>query len=339
MRRASFTSLSLALASLFATTTVACTDDAPDEDALAGALEQDNGGLDTTDEAPMFGADAEFAAAALEPDATATDPMATDAEVVALRERAGVAHQRIMVLWGQLPPDRAAAPHVWDGRFALNRGAVIVRREVGFEDATDAVLPRELRTTVAFTSSTRPFVDGLVLEVLDPDPTNAIPLALTYTPRAGGAALTFGIAALATGPISYDVGAGGDQMIATGLRADDACDHGFMRGRWQAVRPGLGRFLGVVADEDGSPIGHLRGIWGVRQSGQHVMFAKYIASDGSFRGLFAGTWADGAFRGRWIVSTGDHGIAQGRYRESVPGPEVGGAFIGRWAETSCAAGL
>ena len=69
------------------------------------------------------------------------------------------------------------------------------------------------------------------------------------------------------------------------------------------------------------------------------MFAKYISRDGHFRGIFAGTWGDGSFRGRWIISTGDHGVAGGRYRESAPGDEVGGAFIGRWAETSCAAGL
>jgi hypothetical protein len=336
MRLPSFRTI--VVASLFAAATVACTE-APPEDTLAGALEEENGGLDTTDEEPMFGAADEFAAATLERDATAADPMATDAEVVQLREREGVGHQRVMILWGQLPPDREAAAHVWDGRFALNRGALIVRREVGFEDATDAVQPRELRSAVAFTSTTKPFADGLVLEVLDPDPTSATPLALTYTPRDGGAALSFTVGALAAGPVAYDVGTGGDRMVATSLRADDPCDHGFMRGRWHQLRPDLGRFLGVVADEDGAPIGHLRGLWGVRQSGEHALFAKYIDVAGHFRGIFAGTWADGGFRGRWIISTGDHGLAQGRYRESLPGPETGGAFIGRWAETSCAAGL
>jgi hypothetical protein len=328
-----------AVASLFAAATVACTEEPATEEDLSAALELENGGLDTTDETPMFGADAEFASAQLENDATATDPLAADAEVAQLRERPDVGRQRVMILWGQLPPDRAAAAHVWDGRFALNRGALIVRRTVGFEERTDAVLPREVRTTVAFTSTTQPFVDGLVLEVLDPTPTDPTPLAITYTPRAGGAPLVFRVRALAEGPIAYDVGTAGDQMVATGVRADDACDHGFMRGRWHALRPNLGRFLGVVADEDGEPLGHLRGLWGVRRSGEHAMFAKYIALDGAFRGIFAGTWGEGAFRGRWIISTGDHGLAQGRYREGIPGPETGGAFVGRWAETSCAAGL
>ena len=337
MRLASFRTI--AVASLFAAATVGCTDDAPTDDDLAGALELTNGGLDTADEAPMFGAEEEFTTAALEADAAAADPMSDDTEIVQLRARPGVAAHRVMITWGQLPPDRTAAAHVWDGRLELNRGALLVRREIGFEDATDRVLPREVRATVAFASTTRPFADGLVLEVLDPDPTNATPLALTYTARAGGAPLTFTVTDLATGPVSRDVGDAGDRMIATGLHADDACDHGFMRGRWLALRPELGRFVGVVADEDGDPIGHLRGIWGVRQSGERALFTKYIDDAGHFRGIFAGTWADGAFRGRWLVATGDHGVAQGRYRENAPGADVGGGFVGRWAETSCAAGL
>ena len=328
----------VALASFLAAAAMACTE-APPEEVIETALEQEHGGLDTTDEAPMFGDEAAFAGASLETESAGVDATATDPEVVQLRERPGVGQHRVMILWGQLPPDRNAEAHVWDGRLALNRGAVIVRREVGFEDRTDAVLARELRTTVAFTSTTQPFTDGLVLEILDPEPTSTTPLVLSYTPRGGGDALRFDLGALAGGPVSYDVGTGGDQMVASALRVDDACDHGFMRGRWHQVRPNLGRFMGVVSDADGEPVGHLRGIWGARQNGAHVMFAKYIALDGSFRGIVNGTYGDDGFRGRWIISTGDHGVVQGRYRESLPGPEVGGAFIGRWAETSCAAGL
>lgn len=336
MRLVSFRNV--VVTSLFAVATVACTQ-APPEEEVASAIELDNGGLDTADEAPMFGDEAAFAGANLEPETPSADPMASDAEVVALRTRPGVDHQRVMILWGQIPPDRNAAAHVWNGRFELNRGALVVRREVGFEAATDQILPRTVRNAVGFASTTQPFADGLVLEVLDPDPANATPLSLTYTARAGGDPLVFDLHALADGPISYDVDAGGDRMIAAGLDTSDPCDHGFMRGRWHALRPNLGRFMGVIADADGAAIGHLRGVWGVRHNGDHVMFAKYIALDGHFRGIFAGTYDAGAFHGRWIISTGDHGLAQGRYRESAPGTEVGGGFIGRWAETSCAAGL
>lgn len=336
MRLATFRTL--VVTTLFAAAAVACGDVTPEEE-VANALELDNGGLDTADEAPMFGEPEAFEAAALETDAAATDPLASDPEVATIRNRPDVAKHRVMVLWGQLPPDRAAAAHTWDGRLALNRGALIVRREVGFEDATDQVAPRQIRTAVGFASTTRPFADGLVLEILDPDPGNAEPLTLTYTARAGGAPLVYDLADLAQGPVSYDVGAGGDRMVATELSVDDACDHGFMRGRWHAVRANLGRFLGVVSDADGAPIGHLRGVWGARRDGQHMLFAKYISREGQFRGIFAGTYDAGSFSGRWIISTGDHGRAEGRYREGLPGPEVGGGFLGRWAETSCAAGL
>ncbi len=335
MRLASFRHL--AVATLLVTAS-ACGDVTLEEE-VASSLELENGGLDTADEAPLFGDEQLFAAASIEADTAAVDSMTNDAEVVTLRDRPDVAKQRVMLLWGQLPPDRSAPARVWDGRLQLSRGAVLVRREIGFEDATDQVAPRMARTIVGFASTTKPFVDGLVLEVLDPDPANAAPLTLTYTPRGGGDALVFDLDALAAGPVSYDVGADGDRMIATAIEADDACDHGFMRGRWHAVRANLGRFLGVVSDADGEPIGHLRGVWGARRDGNRVMFAKYISRDGGFRGIFAGTYGDGTFSGRWIIGTGDHGRAQGRYRESVPGPETGGGFIGRWAETSCAAGL
>ena len=340
MRLSSFQNV--AVASFFAVAAAACTESSPPtEDEITSALELENGGLDTSDELPMFGAEAEFAAAELEADVTGADASTADPEVVALRERPGVASQRVLILWGQLPPDRTAAPHVWNGNLALNRGAMVVRREIGFDGPADQLMPRALRTTVAFASTTQPFADGLLLEVLDPEPTSATPLTLTYTPRAGGDALVFTVAALADGPVAFDVGTGGDQMIATSLRVerDDACDHGFMRGRWHQVRPGLGRFLGVVSDADGEPAGHLRGIWGARQGGERVMFAKYISRDGHFRGIFRGTWERGSFRGRWIISTGDHGVAAGRFREGAPGDQVGGAFIGRWAETSCEAGI
>ncbi|HVV85283.1 MAG TPA: hypothetical protein VHE35_19610 [Kofleriaceae bacterium] len=339
MRLVSFRNL--CVATLFATAAVACTsnDAPPTDDEIQSSLELENGGLDTADELPMFGAQAEFAAANLEGDVAADDATTNDPTVADLRDHAAAGARRVMILWGHLPPDRGAPQQVWDGRFALNRGALVVRREVGFEDRTDMLLPRPSTNIVTFASTTKPFVDGLVLEVLDGDASNTAPQTITYTARAGGAPLVFDLAALANGPVSYDVGTDGDRMIATELHADQ-CDHGFMRGRWNQVRPDMGRMLGVVSDADGSPIGHLRGIWGVRQNGDHVLFAKFIGVDGHFRGIFNGTWGDGQFRGRWVISTGDHGLAQGHYAAGAPGTAVvGGAFVGRWAEAVCAAGL
>lgn len=316
----------------------ACTDAPDDVDTIATDLELESGGLDTADEAPEFG-DPTFAQAALEADATMSDPMTNDTEVARLRALPNAQHARIAIVWGQLPPDRSAAtPHDWSGTIAINRGGLVIRRTIGFEQPTDRVAPRTARDSIAFHSTTQPFADGLVLEVVT-DATDPAAVSLTYTSADGTVTATVPMSALIAGPVSQDVGTDGNRIIVTGLRRGDACDHGFMRGRWHQVRPGLGRFMGVVADEDGTPIGHLRGIWGARRSGERVLFAKYIANDGGFRGIFAGHYRDGNFTGRWLIGSGDHGKAQGHYRENAPGDLIGGAFVGRWAETSCAADL
>jgi hypothetical protein len=92
-----------------------------------------------------------------------------------------------------------------------------------------------------------------------------------------------------------------------------------------------------VKNADGEPIGAIRGIFGVKESGEKVFFGKYIDQDGRFRGIFAGSCAEGELRGRWLTRTGDAGELGGRYVESIPGAETGGHFLGHWAETRCEA--
>ena len=116
----------------------------------------------------------------------------------------------------------------------------------------------------------------------------------------------------------------------------DPCAHGTLRGRWHRVEDGRGRLIGVVSDAEGEPIGHVRGVYGRRASGEQVFFGKYIDRDGRFRGLFGGGYGEGHFAGRWIVRPDqEHGRLAGFYRETIEGPETGGLFLGRWAETSC----
>ena len=316
----------------------ACTPVSPAEE-VASDLELANGGLDTTDEAPEFDDPATFTAASLEADTAITDPMDTDAEVSALRGSAVATHLRVAMVWGQLPPDRAATtPHDWSGRISISRGALVVKRKIGFEAATDQLLPRANRDAVPFTSTTQPFADGLVLEVLT-DATDLSTVTLTYQSRDGVTTATAPLTALIAGPQSIDVGTDGNRLIVTALRANDACDRGFVRGRWHSLRPGLGRVLGVATDGDGQRIGHLKGIWGQRTGGDQVFFGKYIDGAGRFRGLMVGSYAAGAFHGRWIIGTGDHGLIQGMYRDGAAAEAIGGAFVGRWAETSCAGDL
>jgi hypothetical protein len=90
----------------------------------------------------------------------------------------------------------------------------------------------------------------------------------------------------------------------------------------------------LIVNADGEVTGHIRGIWGQRRNGDKVMFGKFIATDGTFRGIVAGTYDAGQFHARWLTSAGDHGVLGGMY---VDAPNVrGGVFMGRWAEASCA---
>jgi hypothetical protein len=315
-----------------------CTDTPEDEaDQIVSALELENGGLDTEDEAPAFGEAEAFTAAAIENSAAVSDTMETDTEVVALRQRPDVEHLRVAAIWGRMPPSREnVTPHDWSGSIVASRGAVVVRHRIGFEDATDRLAPRDARTAVPFQSVTGPFVDGLVLEVLADADLGTI--TLSYVPVAG-TTVEIRLSDLLAGPVATDFG-DGNRLVVTALRGDrDACDHGFMRGRWHALRQNLGAFRGLVTDADGTPIGHMRGIYGTRRNGEQVFFGKYINTEGQFRGIYAGHYRDGAFVGRWITRAGEHGRLGGEYRESLPGPEVGGVYMGRWAETSCAADL
>ncbi len=327
----------LPLALILASSTFACVDNAAtgtdDANEVTSALEQDNGGFDTSDEAPMFGEQPAYESAAIETDTAFADPMASDASVAAIENQAGIARHRVLIAWGRMPADPdATTGRNWTGSLALSRGAFVVGRTIGFEERTDHVLPRQSRDRVEFESVTRPFADGLVLRVLDPDPAQGAP-HLTYTSADAATTLDLDLAQLAAGPVSIDAG-DGNRVVAIALRDDDACDHGFMRGRWVALRPHMGVYRGVVADADGHVAGHIRGIWGQRQNGEHVMFGKFIDADGHFRGILAGTYEDGHFRTRWIVRSGDHGVAGGLYFDA---PNVrGGVFVGRWAEASCA---
>ncbi len=303
-----------------------------DTSEVAAAIEQPNGGLDTTDEAPQFGDEADFSAAGIEADSAATDTMASDPRITAIANAAGADVHQIVVLWGKLPADPSATDtRDWSGQLQLSRGAIVVDRKVAFEAATDSLLPRTAIDTVAFTSITGPASDGLALRILE-NAASTDPLTLTYTPNDGSAALVLDLTQLEAGPIVIDAG-NGYKLVAIGEPSDPNCRGGFMRGRWHALTAHLGRFLGVVADRSGAVIGHVRGFYGERKNGDQDVFGKFIDLDGKFIGLLAGTYANGEYKARWIDRGGDHGAAHGVYFEA---PTLrGGGFLGRWAEAAC----
>lgn len=329
----------LPLAVLLTIPAVACTNEAApaedgDLDAITDALERENGGFETTDEAPQFGDDALYAAADLEADAPVTDAMATDPAITQLEANPAVEGRDVVVMWGRMPADPAGTPRVWSGELRLSRGAMVVRRRIAFEERTDQIAPRTRRDAVQFESRTSTHADGLVLTVLDPTPADPNPIVLTYTSTDGTATYALDLRAAAEDPVSADAGDGNRIVAAAHRRHRDACERGFLRGRWHAMTPNAGRYAGLVLDAEGEPTGHIRGIYGQRANGEAVFFGKFIARSGGFRGLVRGTYDGGSFEGRWLDRGGDRGAVRGAYR---PGEALrAGHFLGRWAEATCA---
>ncbi len=299
-------------------------------DEVKSDLELANGGFDTVDEASEFGLETQYAEASIEAEATATDEMTT--EVSAMDVAGAQAHDMVLI-WGRLPLDPSATDAVdWSGTLELSRGGMAIRRRIGFEVATDRVLPRTRRDLIEIQSRTRPFADGLVLRIFDDRPGDADPIRLTYRSADGTREETFELRELRDGPVVRDEG-DGNRMIAVGRRRNDNCVHGVMRGRWHAMAPNAGVYLGVVANAAGEPIGHVRGIYGERRNGDSVLFGKFIDRDGRFTGVINGEYHDGHFQARWVDRQGDHGQLNGLFFEGAS--LRGGAYVARWAETSC----
>ena len=322
----------LQLSSLALLITASCVNPVTDEDV--SALELENGGFETTDEAPMFADEDAFTEAAIEADSLASDPMETDTTIAALEGAPNADVIDVMMLWGQLPLDpTATAVRDWSGELRVSRGGMYVRRRLGFEDATDRILPRETRDAIRFESRTRPFADGVALRIVQDPARTAERLTLTYTPNTGTVRALDMATLRDQQRLSVDAG-DGNRLIAVATRRNDTCQHGFIRGRWHKVAENVSRYLGVVANPRGEVVGHIRGIAGQRRSGEEVMFGKFISRDGNFVGLVKGTYENGELHARWLDRSGDHGQINGVYFEGGPSPRSGG-FLARWAETSC----
>jgi hypothetical protein len=89
------------------------------------------------DSEPLFGEPELFADAAIEADSAVADRDGERRRRTA-RELAApdAALFNVLVLWGQMPPDfHNRNGHEWDGTISISRGAMVVRRKVGFENA------------------------------------------------------------------------------------------------------------------------------------------------------------------------------------------------------------
>lgn len=326
--------LQLSIALLSVTACVNTPTEATEPEEVVSALELENGGFETTDEAPMFAMEEAFADSSIEADALVADPMESDATIASMESAPNAEVLDIMMLWGQMPPDvTATAVRDWSGELRISRGGMYVRRRLGFEDATDRVLPRESRDAIRFESRTRPFADGLALRLVEDPARSTDPLRMTYRPLAGEERDLDVTRLRDERRLSVDAG-DGNRVIAVATRRNDRCQHGFIRGRWNKIAPNASTYRGLVANPQGEVVGHIRGIAGQRRNGDAVMFGKFISREGGFVGLVKGTYENGELHARWIDRGGDHGQINGVYFEGGPNPRTGG-FLARWAETSC----
>lgn len=311
-------------------------EDAAEVQAIEQALEMEDGGLNTEDDAPVFGDEATFEELGeLAEDEVVQDEVAEDAEVVAAEEHPHAKAFAVSLAWGQLRlnPDVAAAT-VWEGTVTVNRGALVVRRRILFEEGDSFTRPD--RRTVAFESTTRPHRDGLLLHwVLSPEmdvDVEGVP-AMTFTSGDYSATVTVGQMIRHLRVDEVGDAAGNRVAVHAFELRPGLCAQGFLTGRWISApgRDDLGRWIGRWVQADGSLAGHLRGVWGRRQDGERVLFARYIDRTGTFRGLIRGRYADGAFAGVYVDP--EHkvlGRLGGHYVLATEGERRGGFFRGRW---------
>lgn len=321
--------LAIAIASASLVALSGCNDasqDLEDTASIQAALETPNGGMDESDEAPAFGDVAVLATPELAP--TYADAVAPPAGDPAADPAAARFH--VALVWGHLPPAKipAGTPKPaaidWSGAVSLDQGFIKIDRTLAF-DAKDSVAPRTEPNVVSFTSRTVPAVDGLLLDL-------AIPSGAATTLRFATASLTADIdlAALAAdGGGVIPLGDGENGLAFAGFRDEPGVAKGFVMGRWTELAEDAGHLRGRVIAENGAPLGHVKGIWGhAPKQDKDLFFGKYIDQQGSFQGLFGGSFGDGAFAGRWGTDEAQ-GKLHGRYFSA---DMARGFFVARWAE-------
>ncbi len=297
---------------------------------VESALDEQNGGMDSTDEAVAFA----------DPQVQATPELVDFSDTTDLTPPANppveLTRLRVMLMWGNLPAvaDQQAAtppdakPVSWSGKISLDQGAIRVHRTLKF-DANDGVAKREKPNEVSFKSTTLPHVDGLLIELLAPSTaslhfttdtlTTDIPLS-QLVPTGHGAEL---------------VGDGYNGLAVAGyVPTDSGCAEGMLFGHWKNLKNNVGRFRGRVVTGEGDMLGHVKGIYGhAKKVNKNLFFGKYIDTDGTFKGLFGGTYGLGIFQGQWAIhNPGNEGVLDGLY---YPGHQAGdgdGFFIGRWMD-------
>ena len=302
------------------------------------SLDKEFGGYTTQDESPAFG-EADMAADFSE-DVSASDPVATEPEVVTAltaESDSTIKAYFLRVTFGLLEGDSTATEVVdWSGSVEVSKGTLVILKTIRFESNDFIVRPRENRQRFEFTSFTKPHFDGFALAIIDNDTTNNA-VDGTLTINAGAFSKTLAFSELDSLDLLEAVGSGGHEVsIVSRSKEVVPFAGGFLAGRWAKTRKDGGEFRGRWINSIGTNAGFLKGIWGINRLGNKVFKGKYISMNGKFGGLLAGEWGyatdanTGIFRGRWVNRAHDTvGTVKGHFRTGRQGDRRG-FFHGRY---------
>ena len=312
---------------------------APVESAID--LSQAWGGLTDTDEPANFG-DPEFATLAGQ-QAPVNDPMNNHPAVRRLDADPSRHVTFLRVVWGNLArnlPDSTSTfpPLSWDGNLTVTRGALVINNLIRFEREDSVARPRTDPKVVAWHSTTRGGVDGLLIRVVTGDSLQAGDTLTLTTPQI---VFTFPlpqIAGLDT-LISTDNAGNGVSLNAVPDDRRDECAGGLLDGVWRSGLADGGVLRSVWLTRNGLLFGFMRGRYGVRPDGSRVFLAKVIGPAGRCLGFVRGTWSEptatapGGFRGQWMAPNRvtELGGVRGHWRAPREGATGAGFLHGAWS--------
>lgn len=318
----------------------------PPGDQSGVNLNDQNGGLSGSDEAPAFGDQTVQDQVAQEKQVE--DAMSQDPEVRRLLSQPNATMYVMTVLWGRLSADRSAVGpgedgslYDWSGTMSLNHGAILVRSLISFEK-DDSVLPRAQREVLSWVSGTDRGFDGLrvvIFPAVSGTPTDDMLLTLDFPAMGFHRELTVSELGRISEIATVD-STGNMVSISAFLVPPTANSLGFIRGGWEPISPASerGSFSGVWVGQQGRLSGTLRGVYGLNQVGDRVLFGKFIDNTGRFAGFLRGTWMQtsgteqpvvkGTFTGRWIdPQNRERGTVKGTWQRPADGS---GTFEGSW---------
>lgn len=299
------------------------------------------GGFTASDEAPAFG-DIDLLKGYPE-DEPFDDDMEDDPEVRNAKKDRRAKQYALRIIWGNVERRDSTLADAedctvsdWSGMIEVDGGVAIIKRLILFEPGDSIVRPRGGPRKVQWVSYTKDHVDGLLLKIIDlPDPPPREvrnTLAIT-TPFYTGEIALADLEDYREFVIYDDCNA--ISIVATCIEPLH-CPKGFMEGRWAAETDTSGYFKGAWIGNQGTLMGHLRGVYGIRE-GQRVLFGKWISTSGDFQGLLRGRWTpidgedgpDGFFEGRWVdENLNPEGFFRGHY--AICPDNNAGTFHGRW---------